>query len=251
MLFLQLGVLFVNDLHIRIINLGFLLFPKLLNRLTNHLIFRRLVWDIAQFRRLGFSVDVIYDIGARHGHWSKYLSKWLKGAKFILFEANEDCKNKLDATNFQYFIVPLYSESGLNTFYAINGTGDSFFKEDSDFYRDIKPRTVLANTLDGIVALNKIPLPNFIKIDTQGSEIEILRGGIFTLSSVDFLYIEMSIIETNHGAPLISQYIEYLHDVGFTPYGIYEFHNSRFCLCQIDMLFISERVRLKLTNYQS
>ena len=147
--------------------------------------------------------------------------------------------------------MPLYSESGLNTFYAINGTGDSFFKEDSDFYRDIKPRTVLANTLDGIVALNKIPLPNFIKIDTQGSEIEILRGGILTLSSVDFLYIEMSIIETNHGAPLVYLYIEYLHDVGFMPYGVYEFHNSRFCLCQIDMLFISERVRLKLTNHQS
>ena len=162
----------MNHLYNRIINLGFLLFPKLLNRLTNHLIFRRLVWDIAQFRRLGFSVDVIYDIGARHGHWTKYLSKWLKGAEFILFEANEDCKSELDATNFQYFIVPLYSESGLNTFYAINGTGDSFFKEDSEFYRDIKPRTVLANTLDGIVALNKIPLPNFIKIDTQGSEIE-------------------------------------------------------------------------------
>jgi FkbM family methyltransferase len=210
-----------------------------------------LVWDIAQFRRLGFSVDVIYDIGARHGHWTKYLSKWLKGAEFILFEANEDCKSELDATNFQYFIVPLYSEAGLNTFYAINGTGDSFFKEDSDIYRDIKPRTVLANTLDGIVALNKIPLPNFIKIDTQGSEIEILRGGISTLSSVDFLYIEMSIIETNHGAPLISQYIKFLDDMGFTPYGIYEFHNSRGCLCQIDMLFISERVRLKLTNYQS
>ena len=68
-----------------------------------------------------------------------------------------------------------------------------------------------AVTLDKLVSKNNIPLPDFIKIDTQGSELDILRGGEKTISNCSLIYLECPIIEYNMGSPNLSEYIEYLN----------------------------------------
>ena len=50
-------------------------------------------------------------------------------------------------------------------------------------------------------------LPDFIKIDTQGSELDILKGGEKTISNCSLIYLECPIIEYNLGSPNLNDYI--------------------------------------------
>ena len=48
-----------------------------------------------------------------------------------------------------------------------------------------------------MVEKENLKLPNFIKIDTQGSEIDILKGSKNTLKNCNLIYLETPIIEYN------------------------------------------------------
>jgi FkbM family methyltransferase len=56
---------------------------------------------------------------------------------------------------------------------------------------------------------------NTLVLDTQGSELEILRGGEKTLSQIDQIICELSIRELYKGAPKHKKVIAYLESIGF------------------------------------
>jgi hypothetical protein len=62
---------------------------------------------------MGIKINVIYDVGARYGRWSRGISKIFSHAKFYLFEASDKCKSHLLAQSFPFFIVeiPLFRSS--------------------------------------------------------------------------------------------------------------------------------------------
>ena len=94
--------------------------------------------------------------------------------------------------------------------------------------------------LDDFVREEGLPLPDLIKIDTQGSELNILRGSRGILSSVKFVVLECPILEYNLGAPDINQIIVFMENEGFKPYSIAEFHKNKKILFQLDIIFVAE-----------
>ena len=189
-------------------------------------------------------IEIIYDIGAFRGEWSSYLSKTsLKSKKFFLFEANKENEVHLQKSGFKYFIELLSNEERNLKFYSQVSTGDSYFLEQTTFYnKDIEPRLLKAVTLDNMVNKHDLPLPDFIKIDTQGSELDILKGGEKTISNCSLIYLECPIIEYNLGSPNLNDYIKYLNSIDFIPYDICEVHKIDNVLIQIDILFIKKTI---------
>jgi len=57
--------------------------------------------------------------------------------------------------------------------------------------------------------------PVFLKLDVQGYELEVLRGGNNLLSKTEVVVLECSLIEYNTGAPLIADVISFMKDRGF------------------------------------
>ena len=127
-------------------------------------------------------------IGAFKGQWSNLLSQTsLKNKKFYLFEANEDNEEFLKRYNFNYFIKVLSDKEKEVEFYGHSATGDSYFLEQTSVYKnDKKVKIKNATTLDKVIEKEKIPFPNFIKIDTQGSELDILKGAKEGISNCSF-----------------------------------------------------------------
>ena len=93
-----------------------------------------------------------------------------------------------------------------------------------------------------MVKKENLPYPNFIKIDTQGSELDILKGSQQSISECNLIYLECPIIEYNLKAPNITEYIKYLESVGFVPYDICEVHRMDNILIQVDILFIKKSI---------
>jgi len=127
-------------------------------------------------------------------------------------------------------------------FYEKGSAGDSYYKEYTSHYEHIKPTKKRSITLDALLVAEKLPMPDFIKLDTQGSEIDILRGGEKTLQHVSLLYIECPLIKYNEGAPVLDEYLDYTRKIGFIPYEICEQHLSHDVLVQIDIMFIRKSV---------
>ena len=56
---------------------------------------------------------------------------------------------------------------------------------------------------------------DLIKIDTQGSEIDILNGGSHMIKNTTAIILEVSHVEYNEKAPLVDDVVEYMNSIGF------------------------------------
>ena len=132
-------------------------------------------------------------------------------------------------------------------FYSNLSTGDSYLIEQTSFYsKDLKPIVRKAISLDEIVKKEKIPFPDFLKIDTQGSELDILKGSKESISQCSLIYLECPIVEYNLNAPSLKEYVDYLNSINFIPYDICEIHKIDNILIQIDILFIRKDIFNKI-----
>jgi hypothetical protein len=61
---------------------------------------------------------------------------------------------------------------------------------------------------------------DFIKIDTQGSELDILRGGENICKKSKAILLEVSILPYNNGAPLYEEVIKFMEDYGYKPVDV-------------------------------
>jgi hypothetical protein len=75
---------------------------------------------------------------------------------------------------------------------------------------------VRVTTLDEIL-LNRIdiPAPDFLSIDTQGSELDILKGGKCALDNIVGIQVEVEFIELYKNQPLFTDIHDYLLNCGF------------------------------------
>lgn len=216
-------------------------FPKLSRTFYKYSINNKLGKFLKNFQRNN-KINCVYDIGAFKGEWSNfYKNTSLADSKFILFEANKEHIKDLEKNSFQYFNAILSDEKKKVKFYNNkNSSGDSYYRENTYHHKDLKPNEVLTNTLDDLVKENNLTLPDFIKIDTQGSELDILKGSTNSLSNCKLIYLECPIAKLNLNNLNISDYLNFLNKIGFIPQEICEIHYFHKFLVQIDILFIKK-----------
>lgn len=201
--------------------------------------------NIALLTPRGCSLRV-WDIGAHKGEWSRRLAKSFPEASFTLFEASETHRKDLEDSGSPYHIVALSDQVGLRPFYSIGGTGDSFYPELTNVYEDEEARGIATTTLDALAKSEGLDAPDLIKIDTQGSELDILNGAHKILPKVRLVYLECPFRVYNQGAPSLTSYITYMESHGFLPYSLHEIHKQRSdsSIIQIDVLFYNRELCL-------
>ena len=231
-------------LKTKLLYLLFKTFPKIFIKQFLSAYNHKLNYNLLNLLKKGLKINIIFDIGAFRGEWSKLLSETsLKKKEFYLFEANEENRNFLEKLNFKFFLKVLSDQNKDVNFYSNLSTGDSYLKEQTSFYSEnLQPSVRKAITLDELVKKEKIPLPDFLKIDTQGSELDILKGSKESLSQCSLIYLECPIVEYNLNAPKLNEYIDYLNSINFVPLDICEIHKMDNVLIQIDILFIRKTV---------
>ena len=190
-----------------------------------------------------FSPKKILDIGAYKGEWTRNAKKIFFDSSFFLIEANKDLEDFLKLTGENYKISVLGSENNkmINYFKCKNfphPTGNSIFKEKSKFI--FEPEERKTDKLDSIFKNNEIF--DLIKIDVQGSELEIIKCGNDTVKKTRFLILELQISEYNEGAPMINEVVSYLKDLNFVLVDILDFIYSEGELIQCDGLFINKNI---------
>ena len=203
---------------------------------------------LKRFIKSGVEIRNIFDIGANVGQWTKNLMKSFPDTNYVLFEANKGQKKHLDKLPFKSYFAVLSDKEKDVLFFAHGdgGSGDSYYQEDTSFYEVTNPKKVTTTTLDKIVDEQGLPYPDFIKIDTQGSELDILNGAKNTLKDCKFVHLEVPIYSYNLSAPTFEEYISYMKEIGFTANNVVEIHSHFGVLTQVDVFFIRNDVLKKI-----
>jgi FkbM family methyltransferase len=197
-------------------------------------------------KKYGLNPINILDIGASDGSWSKFIKTIFTDSNVLSIEGNPVLENLLKNNNSNYLIKLLGNKSGIQTFYR-NKTyntchGCSIYKENTEYYNESEEINLPIFRLDDLNLQQKF---DFIKIDVQGAEYDILQGGIKTVVDCKFLQLELNILEFNKSAPLASKVISFLDNLNFSILDILSHFYWNHRLNQADFLFINRRF---LTN---
>lgn len=204
-------------------------------------------WSLGNMRRLGFRPAGVVDIGAYKGEWTAMARRIFPEAAFLMLEAQESQRETLEQ-------VKVQSGSSANYRIALLGAEN---REGVDFHQyDEAPTgsSVLAaqvgtpgrllkcrmETLDTILSREGFRRPELIKIDVQGYELEVLKGGKEALAAAEAIAMEVSLIEMYKGSPLMHEVITFMHEGGFQCYDIPTLmrNPSDYTLWQVDMIFV-------------
>lgn len=222
----------------------------------------RFVEDQQSFELLkkrGYTPTIIFDLGASNGSWSWTMKQIVQNAKFFLFEPLADDKSYqkyLQAMQTAYphsmkvYNVALGDEDKDSFLYTPNYkslhpsinplTGSSLLKCSND---PKKRKLVKVMTLDNAIKHLGLPFPQVIKIDTQGTELNILKGGINTLPHVDVLFLECWFTR-GYGSqtPLLSEIMKWLQDFNFRLWDVGSvFHHDDGTTLTIDCVFVNTK----------
>lgn len=160
----------------------------------------------------------VLDIGAHTGMWHNEARLHWLNAYFFLIEGNPACAEQLAMTGASMRIALLSDTEKDVEFFtrkdAPTCTGSSYYREDTEFYADgkVEPHVMRTQRLDDVVEGHSF---QFIKIDVQGAELDVFRGGLNTLASAQAVVMELSVVEYNKGAPLMDEVIKFMDDHGF------------------------------------
>lgn len=182
---------------------------------------------------------VVYDIGGHKGEFSKVVKKYYPKSKIHLFEPNTQ-HNKTMSKYGEVHNITLWREDGRKNFYSIGESGDSIYQEYSLLYKSVVPKEVPVFSLDKYVKDNGLEYPDLIKLDTQGSELDILAGGLECLSKATIIIVECPLVMYNINAPTMNDYLNIINRYNYQPIELTEVHYMNTGMVQIDIAFINK-----------
>ena len=176
---------------------------------------------------------IIYDIGSNVLHWTQNASKIWKNSKIYLFDGMTEMKlfydeyNKQNNTNYDYNVGVLCDEDYKRISFYQNDElsgGNSYYKEighpnSANIFTENHIKHKIGMKLESVVKNKNIPMPDLIKIDVQGAELDILKGSMSIINKAKFLIVELQHTEYNQGAPLCNQTRDFLIEYGWQVYA--------------------------------
>lgn len=155
---------------------------------------------LKRLKNQSYDFQVIYDIGANIGEWSVDVQELFPDTRFELFEPLIGQFADLDANlmtsrlrDASMHPVALSDQNGEGDIKILDrgGLGSSILVHPNDRVReDIQVIPCELARLDDYVAHLNLRRPDFIKIDTQASELKVLKGAENTIRSAQFILLE-------------------------------------------------------------
>lgn len=219
------------------------------------------LWRIEEvsYRRLrdrGFKPSGIVDIGAHRGNWSRTAREIFPTPPILMIEARDEQTDQLarvqqDLADIRFVISLLGSQSNALVEFQVCDSGSSMFAERSDTprARKILPTRRLDDVIDADGRFQSDAL--FLKLDVQGAELEVLRGGPDTLSRAEVVQLEVAVLPYNEGAPQSAEIIAFMDSNGFAICDVAGFvRPGGKDLAAIDFLFARKDSFLRRSFFQ-
>jgi FkbM family methyltransferase len=193
---------------------------------------------------LGFSPDIIFDVGAYQGDFAKCCCKIFPNAQVVCFEVLEHKVQQLEKTfinNAQIQVFPTLLGAETKEAVPLHNveTASSILLEHipQNFPVTFHPMT----TVDEIVANNfDARSPDLLKLDVQGYELEVLKGAENTLQKIQVILVELNLLDIHQNCPLFAEVVGWLNERDWVAYDICGLTRRPLdsALWQADLMFV-------------
>jgi len=193
-------------------------------------------------KSLGFDFRTVIDVGVALGTPPIYEA--FPRARYFLVEPVAECRPVLEKLkqrlNAEYFLVAAGAEDGETTFNVHDDiSGSSLFSQVEGSALDGQARWIPMRRLDSLLP-ETLERPVFLKVDTQGAELEVLKGLGKRIEEIDLLVLETTMMPLRRGIPQFADVVRFCDDAGFAVYDVLEGHMRALdgALAQIDLAFV-------------
>jgi FkbM family methyltransferase len=196
-------------------------------------------------RANGFAPKVVLDIGAYQGEWTMLCKRIWPACSALMLEAAPARMPKLKRL--------ASTLGGVETQQALLGPSPRpyvpFYEQESA--SSVLPESAKAGqysidlsmqTLDEAIRDTAFAAPDFLKLDVQGYELEVLKGGRKALKSAEAALLEVNLLQIYEGAPLLHEALCFMANEGFRAYNVCTLYRRPLdhALWQMDMIFVRD-----------
>ncbi len=203
---------------------------------------RKRGYDLVRYRSFWDDVakplqpQTILDIGANDGAFAERMRKQFPNARIISFEPLKDAYEALNKRmegdkNFVAYNIALGESAGQTVIHRSASNPSSSLLPMGALHKKLYPHTaehtdetIEIKRLDDVLNPQTLQKPLVIKIDVQGFEAGVIRGGQKIIKTADIVLVENSFVTLYEGQALFGEIHELMQQLGFSYRGRSETH---------------------------
>lgn len=183
----------------------------------------------------GFAPASVLDVGAHRGEWSRTARAVFPRARFVLVEPQREWAGDLErfcaetagaaavaaeTGRAEWIAAAAGAEAGERVLAVDPAGGGSSLLPGAEGAAAMgaEARTVPVVTLDSLYAGGARPLPELVKIDVEGMELEVLRGASSLLGTAEIFVIEAALFRYRPEQASFAELVAFMADRGYLPY---------------------------------
>lgn len=170
---------------------------------------------------------IIFDVGAHKGSYTEYVLSQIPDAECILFEPNSELHKDLEK-KYNAFGVLLGESMGVKTFYQCERDADELSSTyNRAVFRDVehKEEVVKCTSVDLFCESTNINFIDFLKIDVEGAELDVLKGAFKMLGKHKIMFMQVEYGGTYPDAGIT--FMDIINFIDLYGYNIYELTEGR------------------------
>jgi FkbM family methyltransferase len=183
-------------------------------------------------------IQTILDIGANTGEFSKEMRTLFPDAEIYAFEPLKDCFETINTktagdTKFHRYNIALGETNGDSVIQRSSFHPSSSLRTMAPLHKELYPKTkdsfeekIQIARLDDVMRDTLLKTPIFIKMDVQGFEDSVIRGGTETIEKASVLQVETSFVPLYEKQPLFGDIHAQLQALGFSYKGTSAQHRN-------------------------
>jgi len=202
---------------------------------------------LRHLKHLGFSPATVIDVGANVGEWTRMCRRLWPTASVLMIEPLPECQAPLarlaaELPGVRYQRALLGANPSASVPFHRCDTASSVLPE----YEAEHPTIDMPMTrLDDCSADAQL-----LKIDVQGYELEILKGGSNVLSGAEVVLLEGNFLDLHVGVPLAHEVVQFMAERDFVLYDTGDFYRrplDRALWC-MDLVFVRRESHWRLSK---
>jgi FkbM family methyltransferase len=206
---------------------------------------------LERLHSIGYQPNQVFDVGAYKGEFAQLCLKIWPKTQVACFEALEDKIDRLQQLASQNKAISVFpgllgAESREQVPLHVRETASSVLVE--HISQDFSVQLSSMRNIDQIVQENfNGQAPDFLKIDVQGYELEVLKGAEKSLSQIQVILAEINLLDIHQNVPLLAEVVAWLDKRDWVAYDICAFGRRPLdqAMWQADIIFVPRSSQLR------